>query len=79
MADWKPIKSAPKDRKIDLWAKIWLADGDRFTAERFPDCRWDTGDSMCNRGPSWSNLPKGYHPTHWMERPEGPATGPGIA
>lgn len=75
MSDWYAIASAPKDRKIDLWAKIWIARSDKFEAERFPDCRWDVGDSMCNRRPSWSGLPKEWHPTHWMEKPNGPPDG----
>ena len=73
MREWHSLNTAPKDRKIDLWAKAWLPKHDRFEHQRFPDCRWDTGDSVCNRGPSWSGLPKEWHPTHWMERPEGPA------
>lgn len=75
MADWKPIESAPKDRKIDLWAKIWLADGDRFTAERFPDCSWWNKDSMGSWDAHWHGVPKGYRVTHWMEIPEGPNAG----
>lgn len=69
---WAAIETAPKDRKIDLWAKIWLADGDRFETQRFPGCRWDSGDSMCNRKPEWSGLPKGWRATHWMDAPAGP-------
>ncbi len=76
MADWHDIETAPKDRKVDLWAKIWLADGDRFVGERFPDCRWDGGDSMCNRGASWNGLSKGWRATHWRERPEAPEGAP---
>ena len=72
MAEWQDIASAPKDRKIDLWAKIWLAEKDSFQFERFPDCRHSNGDSMCNVAPSWSGLPKGWRPTHWMDRPAGP-------
>ncbi|MEH3117142.1 MAG: hypothetical protein PGN25_05900 [Methylorubrum populi] len=76
MPDWNDIETAPKDRKVDLWGKIWLADGDRFVGERYPDCWWDSGDSMGNRKPEWSGLPKGWRATHWMERPDAPDDAP---
>ena len=72
MSAWQPIETAPKKRKIDIWAKTWVSRADAFLFERFPDCRWDEGDSMCNRLPCWSGLPTSYFPTHWMERPEPP-------
>lgn len=72
MTKWQDIASAPNDRKIDLWAKSWLSDADRFIFERFPDCRYDKGDSMCNRAPSWRGLPDRWHATHWRDVPLSP-------
>ncbi len=76
MADWQGIETAPKNRKVDLWAKVWLPETDCFVGERFPDCRWDAGDSMCNRKPEWGGLPKGWRATHWAEPPQPPEGAP---
>jgi hypothetical protein len=70
---WSPIETAPKDRKIDLWAKHWLASRDEFAAERFPDCRWWNKDVMGSWDEHWHGLPKGWRATHWMDIPDGPS------
>lgn len=72
MSGWQLIETAPKDRRVDLWAKRWRSQADDFVFERFPDCRWDGGDRMCNRSAGWSGIPKEYCPTHWMEIPGAP-------
>ncbi|HAM23215.1 MAG TPA: hypothetical protein DCQ04_13295 [Actinobacteria bacterium] len=73
--EWQDIASAPTDRRIDLWAKAWLPAFDRFESQRFPNCRWMSGDSMRNLKPYWLNLDKGWFPTHWQPLPAPPADG----
>lgn len=71
---WEPIATAPKDgTRIDIWAKCWLADRDRFVARRFTDCFWTKGDSMTNRREGWSNVDTSHYATHWMPITPGPA------
>lgn len=70
---WQGIETAPEDRRIDLWAKIWLADGDLFEERRFPDCQWFYRDRTGSVVKSWDGLPKGWRATHWMDIPAGPA------
>lgn len=69
---WRPIATATLEGLVDLYAKSWRADRDDFVFARFSDCRWDKGDSMCNRRACWSGLPAGWHATHWMPAPDGP-------
>jgi len=70
---WQPIATAPKDgTHIDLWAKAWSPAFDKFFYQRFPDCVWMAGDSMCNRAPYWLNLDKDWCPTHWQPLPSPP-------
>ena len=69
---WQPIETAPKDRAIDIWAKIWLSDFDTFKGQRFPDCRWKTKDAMGAWPEGWSGVDKGWRPTHWQPIPEPP-------
>lgn len=69
---WQPIATATLEGPVDLWAKSWVAERDAFVFERFPNCRWDSGDRTCNRRACWSGLPDGWHATHWMPAPDGP-------
>lgn len=69
---WSDIATAPKDRHIDLWAKCWIASTDSFNEQRFPDCSWWKADSMGAWGDHWNGVPKGWRPTHWMDRPAPP-------
>ena len=64
--EWRPIESAPKDRR----AILGFADGD-FTTVHWMD--WSDGSgcwtlcvagSFCDDGEWW--------PTHWMALPEAP-------
>lgn len=70
MGDWKPIDTAPKRRRVDLWGVSGKA------AYRVPDCYWHrrAGRWMtahhCREG--YSALRAPFTPTHWMERPAGP-------
>ena len=66
------MANAPKDRKVDLWAKHWNAERDRFEFDRFPNCRWWKADSMGSWKEHWHDLPNGWFPTHWMDAPSGP-------
>lgn len=36
MPSWSDIETAPKNRKVEIWTKIWLADGDRFEGGVLP-------------------------------------------
>jgi hypothetical protein len=72
---WQPIGTAPKYErgrgivKIDILAKIWLRDEDKFQFIRCPNCYWDEGDSMCNRKSDWKGLEPGYRAVAWMPIP----------
>lgn len=66
---WQPIETAPKNIRIDLLAKCWLAHKDEFRLTRFPDCRWSNGDSMCNVDPHWIGLDNGWRAVGWMHIP----------
>jgi hypothetical protein len=72
--EWQAIETAPKENsvRIDLWAKCWLPAFDEFAFQRFPNCYWYKGDSMCNVDSHWMNLDKNWHATHWMNIPSGP-------
>ena len=72
MSVWQSMANAPKDRKVDLWAKHWNAERDRFEFDRFPNCRWWKADSMGSWKEHWHDLPNGWFPTHWMDAPSGP-------
>ncbi len=70
---WQPINTAPKKDpspsgryskyKIDILAKTWLRDEDRFVFIRCTDCFWsfDSGD--------WEGLESGYRAVAWMPIP----------
>lgn len=50
MSEWQPIETAPKDRRIDLWAyKFELENPSnpnvKKLQKRFPDCVWSNGYS----------------------------------
>lgn len=80
IVDWQPIKTAPKDREIDIWV---TGRGSR----RIADCRWgkpsranwgdrygadrDLPDQWITRGSFALDRRNGVA-THWMERPAGP-------
>lgn len=68
MSDWQPIETAPKDRRIRLWAA---------GAERHG--RWDDDRYSKKPRPFWSfetvmgtTFQRTNQPTHWMECPEPP-------
>jgi hypothetical protein len=81
MADnspWQPIDTAPKygpkgrydgPVRIDILAKIWLRDEDKFQFIRCTDCYWDDGDAMCNRRADWKGVEPGYRAVAWMPIP----------
>ncbi len=66
---WQPIETAPKDVKIDILARYWVWDSDKFEFRRFPDCRWSQGDTMTGIKPYWSGLDKGWRAVGWMPLP----------
>lgn len=65
MTDWNLMATAPIDRKIDIFAKRWVARTDEFEFKRFVDCTW--------RGTYFGGCPKDWFPTHWMPVPENPS------
>jgi hypothetical protein len=72
--DWKPIATAPKDRRILLWCPMVLSgectvgewNYDRLSRRHRP--YWEREDG-CNIGITWQRK---HQPTHWAELPEGP-------
>lgn len=70
---WQPVNTAPKDgTKIDILAKCWMSENDRFVYRRFTDCFWTYGDSMTGRNARWIGVDVSYCPTHWMPLPDMP-------
>lgn len=69
MSEWQPIDTAPKDDLID----IWLSDGGRWC-----DCYYDRiCDEWRTSRPSGRLVwVKAQYVTHWMPRPNPPATEP---
>jgi len=66
---WKPIDAAPKNDFIDILAKNWLPATDGFVFRRFPDCRFNPGDTMTGRKPYWGGVDDNWRPVAWMPRP----------
>lgn len=82
MADWQDIKTAPRDRPIDLWQASTFSDGRLTEICRVADCRWmktDEGEGWARPDSVWDwaliesewNGGKAVV-THWTEIPEGP-------
>ena len=69
---WRPIETAPRDGPIDIWATLWVDNGERQRGARFADCRWMAGGSIGNPTPRWSRVPKGWRAEFWMEPPPPP-------
>jgi len=75
---WQAITSARKhgsDRwkdgpKIDILAKRWVMDTDKFEYRRFVDCVWDRNDNV------WTNVAEGWLPVAWMPIPKIPDSYP---
>lgn len=67
---WQPIKTAPKNRTIDLWV-VW-SDGD---ARRKPDSFWNDAQQSWQVGNFCLSqfMDKGVRATHWMLPPPAPA------
>ena len=63
--EWKPIETAPKDRKVLLWGKYWSDEMGFFPHPLIGmwsqnQDRWET------------NFNCGCRPTHWTELPAAP-------
>ncbi|MGU3479037.1 hypothetical protein [Methylobacterium sp. D48H] len=71
---WLPISVAPRDRRIDLRAKRWVAGRERLRVYIFTQCKWCEGGTARNPAPCWRALPRGWTATHWREA--APAPGP---
>ncbi len=71
---WLPIAHAPRDgTRIDIAAKIWIAEKDTFAFSRFPGAYWMKADiSPGNRPAHWANVDKNYCPVYWRPIPEIP-------
>lgn len=70
---WLPFTIAPRDRRIEVRAERWTAQGERLRIEVFPRCKWCAGGTCRNPGPYWRGLPKGWTPTGWREAARAPA------
>lgn len=71
---WQPIATAPRDRRVDLWAEKWSPGVENTRGGRFADCLWSNGGSIGRPAASWKRLPVGWRATHWME-PAAPPIG----
>jgi hypothetical protein len=76
MTDWQPIETAPKRNggpAIDLWAKRWDHETDKFEGRRFADFRWNGTRFIGPRRPDGScETLDNWRPTHWQPLPEPP-------
>ena len=76
--NWQPIKTAPKDRHIMLYAPAIIFKGEKLP-ERVTLGNWTTGehadDEECD-DPGWISWDGGFTdehpPTHWMPLPAPP-------
>lgn len=85
---WQPIETAKKKGErgrygdwtpaphIDILAKFWDIDTDKFVFGRFTNCYWDNGDDMTNRKGSWRGVDQGWRPVAWMPIPPIPESYP---
>lgn len=86
---WRPMSEAPKYAtkngkrdytaaiiRIDILAKVWHANTDKFEYRRFTDCTWSEGDSLCNRKAAWGGVDTGWLPVAWMHVPAIPTEWP---
>lgn len=76
---WLPFTIAPTDRRIEIRAERWTAQGERLRVEVFPCCRWCAGGTCRHPGPYWRGLPAGWAPTGWREVVEDQADAAGSA
>ncbi len=68
---WKPIESAPKDRRILLFGQMRPVEGLRMKGPEVFTGYYDEIDSAwCGSGATASG--PWYDPTHWMELPSPP-------
>ena len=68
---WQPIAGAPRDGiSIDILAKTWLRESDKFEYRRFPDCFWSFADL------AWVGVDEEYLPVAWMPTPPIPEAYP---
>jgi hypothetical protein len=81
---WNDMVSAPRPRgewdsstiKIDILAKIWIKDTDKFEFARFPDCRWRGADTMGQWKAGWVGVDEGWLPVAWRPVPTIPKDWP---
>ncbi len=89
LQEWRDIKTAPKSGpdptvlKIDILAKIWLQESDKFEYRRFPDCYWQKASSVFNDKDPWTGLKdhwagvdEGWRVVAWLPVPEIPKEWP---
>ena len=73
MSNWQPIETAPKRGAIDIWAKRWDPDTDKFEGRRFADFHWNGSMFVGHtRSDGSRETLHGYRPTNWMPLPEPP-------
>jgi hypothetical protein len=64
---WRPIESAPKEQKIDLWV-VWPAwEDDQSGGKRMADCIWDKAENDWQAGTfRLGQYMARPYATHWM-------------
>lgn len=71
MADWRPMKTAPKDRGILVYGKPEDIEGIHFTAAGVHAVYWDDIDGrFCLKGATW--LGPFITPLCWQDEPKPP-------
>lgn len=71
MTNWRPIKSAPRDRRILLYGQMRPCELLHSNGPEVFSGYWDDIDSAwCCSGSTYHG--PFYTPTHWMELPDPP-------
>jgi len=55
--------------RIDILAKVWIKDDDKFEYRRFTDCSWIRDRDLDHKGGRWANVDDGWLAVAWMPVP----------